>query len=118
MTPPNLDTEDPDRFYTVTGGRTDAADTGLDIVTLVFTESAPTPGMQSEHAQILTLAESPVAIVELSAELRLPISVVKLLLVDLIDTGRLSVRGTAAQRRSELPDMETLKQVLLGLQSL
>ncbi|MDX6742796.1 DUF742 domain-containing protein [Actinocorallia sp. A-T 12471] len=118
MTPRRLDAEDPDRFYTVTGGRTDAGDTGLDIVTLVITESAPTPGMQSEHAQILRLAEAPVAVVELSAELKLPISVVKILLIDLIDTGRLSVRGPAARRRSELPDMETLKQVLLGLQSL
>ncbi|MCD0452706.1 DUF742 domain-containing protein [Actinocorallia sp. API 0066] len=110
--------EDPDRFYTVTGGRTDAADTGLDIVTLVIAESAPTPRMQSEFAVILTLARAPISVVELSAEMRLPISVVKLLLTDLIDTGRLVVRAPARPRTSAHPDMETLKQVLLGLQSL
>lgn len=118
MTPRPLEEEDPDRFYTVTGGRGDAADTGLDIVTLVITESAPLPGMQSEHTLILNLARAPIAIVELAAELRLPISVVKLLIVDLLDTGRLSVRGRARKHKTELPDLETLKQVLIGLESL
>ncbi len=114
-----LDDESPDRLYTVTGGRGDASDIGLDLVSLVIAEFEPAAGMQSEHMRILELSRAPIAIVELSAELRLPVSVVKILVGDLLDTGRLSLRQPSLPTgKAQLPDMETLKQVLIGLQSL
>lgn len=114
-----VDREDPDRLYIVTGGRADAADVELDLVSLVMAEFEPAPGMQSEHVRILQLSRSPIAVVELSAELRLPVSVVKILVGDLLDTGRLSLRRPSPlSGKSRLPDLEILKQVLIGLESL
>ncbi|MCP3017016.1 DUF742 domain-containing protein [Nocardiopsis dassonvillei] len=115
----SLRAEAPDRLYTVTGGRSDADTRVFDSVTLVVAECDPVPGMQSEHAAILRLCAYPTAVVELSAELRLPVSVVRILLLDLLDTGRVSARHPAALTRQEAGhDPETLKQVLLALQRL
>ncbi|WP_395104231.1 DUF742 domain-containing protein [Actinomadura sp. SCN-SB] len=112
--------ENPDRLYTVTGGRAQADDDGLDLVALIVAEDEPVPGMQSEHAAILRLCrDHPMAVVELASRLRMPVGVVKILLLDLRDTGRVTVRhpssATAPARRA---DQETLKQVLLGLEKL
>lgn len=124
-----LDTEAPDRLYTVTGGRGEADDPALDAVALVVAESEPAPDMQSEHAAILRLCGRPTAVVEISAELALPVSVVRILLVDLLDTGAVTARHPAPapapppSRTSSLQtgprhDPDTLKQVLLALQRL
>ncbi|KAB2352419.1 DUF742 domain-containing protein [Actinomadura rudentiformis] len=115
-----LNHEEPDRLYTVTGGRSRIDDDALDLVTLVIAENDPAPGMQSEHVTILRLCRhEPVAVVELSSHLRLPVSVVKILLLDLRDTGHITVRHpTSANATTHLADLETLKQVLVGLESL
>ncbi|WP_159942685.1 MULTISPECIES: DUF742 domain-containing protein [unclassified Nocardiopsis] len=113
-----LQRESPDRLYTVTGGRADDA-RALDAVTLIVSECEPAPGMQSEHAAILLMCTRPTAVVEVSAELELPVSVVRILLLDLLDTGRVTARHPAsAVRPAEGHDPETLKQVLLALQRL
>jgi hypothetical protein len=109
----------PDRLYTVTGGRSRTApDSPFDLVTLVVAESGPVPGMQSEHAAILRLAERPTAVVELAAELRLPVSITKILLTDLFDQGRVSARHPRTAAPSGLPDPDILEQVLVGLRNL
>lgn len=114
-----VDSDDPDRLYTVTGGRSRADESSLDLVTLIVSECDPAPGMQSEHVRILQLCEQPTAVVELSSDLGLPVSVVKILLCDLLDTGRITARNpSAAPEKAELPDPEFLKQVLVGLQKL
>ncbi|MEV3921621.1 DUF742 domain-containing protein [Actinomadura coerulea] len=120
MNPRPLDLDDPDRLYTVTGGRSRAADADLDLVTLVVAENDPAPGMQSEHVAILRLCRNePVAVVELSSHLRLPVSVVKILLLDLRDTGHITVRHpTSATATTHLADLDTLKEVLVGLKAL
>ncbi|MFC5754946.1 DUF742 domain-containing protein [Actinomadura rugatobispora] len=114
-----LDREDPDRLYIVTGGRSRVDEEGLDLVSLILAESDAAPGMQSEHVTILRLCrDEPVAVVELSAHLGLPVSVVKILLLDLRDTGHISVRHPSSAAAARVADMDTLKQVLVGLQSL
>ncbi|WP_017588958.1 DUF742 domain-containing protein [Nocardiopsis ganjiahuensis] len=118
-----LEAEAPDRLYTVTGGRGDAEDPALDSVSLVVAESDPGPDMQSEHADILRLCVHPIAVVEISAELRLPVSVVRILLTDLLDTGAVTARHpvpstTSSPRKGPRHDPDTLKQVLLALQRL
>ncbi|GAA1981585.1 DUF742 domain-containing protein [Kitasatospora viridis] len=110
--------DSPDRLYTVTGGRSRAATDAFDAVTLVVAESAPTPGMQSEHARILRLCANPTAVVELAADLGLPVSVVKILLGDLLEAGRITARHPRFARAARRPDLDTLKQVLNGLQRL
>jgi hypothetical protein len=111
--------ESPDRLYTVTGGRSKPPEHAFDLVTLIVTEQEPVRGMQSEHARILRLCATPTAVVEVAAELSLPVSVVKILLGDLLETGRITARHPRfAPTQARLPDLDTLKQVLHGLQRL
>lgn len=108
--------DSPDRLYTVTGGRSRAgADSPFDLVTLVVAECDPTPGMQSEHAAILRMTERPTAVVEIAAELRLPVGITKILLADLLAAGRVVARHP---RQEAVPDLELLEQVLVGLRNL
>ncbi|MFG3498103.1 DUF742 domain-containing protein [Streptomyces sp. NPDC047928] len=113
--------ESPDRLYTLTGGRTRSGpDSPFDLVTLVVAESDPVPGMQSEHAAILRLCERPTAVVEIAAELALPVGIVRILLSDLLGTGRISARHPRIRSSAAyvLPDPDILEQVLVGLRNL
>ncbi|GGX63205.1 DUF742 domain-containing protein [Streptomyces minutiscleroticus] len=108
--------DSPDRLYTLTGGRSRSGENSpFDLVTLVVAECDPAPGMQSEHAAILRMTERPTAVVEIAAELRLPVSITKILLTDLLDAGRVSARHP---RREAVPDLDILEQVLVGLRNL
>lgn len=124
MTRP-VDREDPDRLYIVTGGRSRVDESSIDSVSLIVSECDPTPGMQSEHVEILRMCTSPTAVVEIAAELRLPVSVVKILVCDLLDTGRITARHPSttavparANSKTRLPEPAVLKQVLVGLEKL
>jgi Protein of unknown function (DUF742) len=126
--------ENPDRLYTVTGGRSRVDQDSVDMVTLIVSESGPTPGMQSEYVNILQLCGKPMAVVELSSHLGLPVSVVKILVSDLLSAGQVSARHPSATRnrarlpqranarrpasRPPLPDPAFLKEVLIGLEKL
>ena len=106
-------------MYTVTGGRTLGDDDPFDLVSLIVSERDPGPGMQSEHVRILRTCQYPTAVVEISADLGLPVSVVKVLLRDLLDKGSITIRHpVAGSAVAHLPDLELLKQVLVGLQKL
>ncbi|WP_329134279.1 DUF742 domain-containing protein [Streptomyces sp. NBC_01476] len=115
-----VDSGEPDRLYTVTGGRSRADESPFDLVTIVVTESEPALGMQSEHVRILRLCRNPTAVVEVAAHLGLPITVVKILLGDLRDAGRISARHprSALPGGDRVPPPETLKKVLRALQNL
>lgn len=111
--------DDPDRLYTVTGGRSRSGTDAFDLVTLVVSESEPTRGMQSEHVSILRICRSPTAVVEIASDLGLPVSVVRILLGDLHAAGRITARHPrTAAAADQLPDPEFLKQVLVGLRNL
>lgn len=119
MTRGLLDDEDPDRLYVVTGGRSRADEDTFDTVTLVVGSGRPDPGMQSEHAKILRLCREPISVVELSAELRLPVAVVRILLGDLLAAGKITTRRpSAAAEPANAPSPELLEQVLVGLRNL
>ncbi|MCX5195201.1 DUF742 domain-containing protein [Streptomyces sp. NBC_00249] len=109
--------DSPDRLYTLTGGRTRSGGDAFDLVTLIVAECDPVPGMQSEHAAILRMCRYPTAVVEVAAELGLPVSIVRILLADLQDTGRVSARHPRATTY-RLPDPDILEQVLVGLRNL
>lgn len=127
-----IDGEYPDRLYTVTGGRSRVDEDSLDLVTLIVSECDPVPGMQSEHVRILRMCRRPMAVVEISSYLDLPVSVVRILLCDLLDTGRITARNPSSARADPrrtqwpvgrpremlLPDAAVLKKVLIGLQHL
>ncbi|WP_330176987.1 DUF742 domain-containing protein [Streptomyces sp. NBC_01498] len=114
-----VDTGDPHRLYTVTGGRSLVDHDTFDLVSLIVSECAPTPGTPSEHHAILELCRRPTAVVEISAELRLPVTVVRILLGDLHATGRITARRPGVTRSASfLPDADLLKEVLHGLRAL
>lgn len=117
-----VDSGDPDRLYTVTGGRSRTHDATFDLVTIVVGESEPALGMQSEHVRILRLCgRHPTSVVELSAHLGLPVGVVKILLGDLLAQGMISARhprSATAPAGDLLPAPEMLKKVLRALQNL
>ncbi|GAA1906725.1 DUF742 domain-containing protein [Streptomyces sodiiphilus] len=117
MSRPGRD-DDPDRLYTLTGGRSRSDSAAFDLVTLVVAESDPTPGMQSEHTAILRMCRYPTAVVEIAADLNLPVSIVKILLCDLLDTGKVTARHPRTVTAAQLPDPDLLEQVLVGLRNL
>ncbi|MFD0349403.1 DUF742 domain-containing protein [Kitasatospora aburaviensis] len=84
--------DDPDRLYTITRGRSRSPENAFDLVTLIVSEREPASGMQSEHVRILQMCEAPTAVVEVAAELALPVSVVKILLGDLLESGAVTAR--------------------------
>jgi len=110
--------DDPDRLYTLTGGRSRPDSDAFDLVTLVVSESAPAPGMQSEHAAILRMCQAPTSVVEVAAELRLPVGITTILLSDLLHAGKITVRHPRRVGDHLVLDSSTLEKVLVGLRSL
>ncbi|MFC9995806.1 DUF742 domain-containing protein [Nocardia sp. NPDC127526] len=112
--------ENPDRLYTLTGGRSRPDSDAFDLVTLVVSECDPAPGMQSEHAAILDMCRRPTAVVEIAAELRLPVGIATILLSDLLHAGKITVRHPryTTGAWNSLPDTTTLEKVLVGLRNL
>ena len=120
MTRGPLEHETPDRLYAVTRGRTPVPDDALDVVSLIMSESESEPGMQSEYRKILALCVRPTAVVEIASYLRFPVSVTKILLTDLLDSGKVSARHPSAgpATPAQLPSLDLLQDVLRGLQQL
>lgn len=120
MTRGPLEHETPDRLYAVTRGRSHVEEDTLDVVTLIVTESESEPGMQSEYRKILDLCAQPTAVVEIAACLRLPVGVTKILVCDLMDSGKVSARRPAPSLSNshQLPSLDLLQDVLRGLHRL
>ncbi|MBO8185010.1 DUF742 domain-containing protein [Streptomyces spirodelae] len=104
----------PERLYILTGGRSGSEDAGLDLVTLIVARTPPRIGMQPEHESILRVCESPLSVVEISAHLELPVSIVTVLLADLLAEEHVEARAPAPS----LPDIDIIKAVIHGLQNL
>jgi hypothetical protein len=109
------------RPYTVTGGRT-RADVELGIETMIRTvgpvaDPERDRTLVSEARAILELCATPQSIAEISAHLRLPLQVVKILVGDLVSSKRAATHSAAAGAGAR-PDLALLERVLDGLQSL
>ncbi|OON82250.1 DUF742 domain-containing protein [Streptomyces tsukubensis] len=121
MTPPQRqrrdqdeDPDNPERLYALTGGGGDRAE--LDLVTLIVARAAPPPTIKPELSVVLRLCGKPLSVAELSAYLRLPFSVVTVLLTDLLAAGLVEAR--AHKRRASTADRSLLEAVMHGLQRL
>ncbi|RSN66597.1 DUF742 domain-containing protein [Actinomadura sp. WAC 06369] len=92
----------------------------LDVVALIVAEDDPGGGLSAEEVAVLRMCRGrPVALVELAARLEMPVHVARILLRDMRDTGRVTVRHpSTAVAPSRAADLETLKQVLVGLEHL
>ncbi|NBM16977.1 DUF742 domain-containing protein [Streptomyces sp. GC420] len=104
------------RPFTLTGGRTRPSRADFTLITLVTAvDPQPVSGVrtQPEHARILRLCPTPTAVAELAAHLDLPVSVVVILLCDLLEAGRITVRPPRPVSRTR--DLDLLQKVRDGL---
>jgi hypothetical protein len=120
------------RSFVLTGGRAQPAQGAgsLDVLTMVTAvPGKPGTGLQPEHLKVLELCRGGyLSVVEVAGHLGQPLTITRVLLGDLIDSGLLSVKsdqtgpdsGTApAAGTTPDPDrLRTLERMLHGLQAL
>lgn len=105
------------RPYAVTRGRTRASrHEELQLITLVVAMQPVTSLLAAtlvpEHVQILDLCQRPTSVAEISAEVHLPLSIVKILLGDLVE------RDLVVFRSAVQPDLKVLQAVINGIRRL
>lgn len=109
------------RPYLVTGGRTRTRGRVLPIEALVEGLAPPVPGLPPECSRILQLtAGRYLSVAELSAHIRLPIGVVRVLVDDLSDEGSVRVHGLTSAGVTVAPatTLSVLESVLNGISAL
>ncbi|MEV6943795.1 DUF742 domain-containing protein [Streptomyces sp. NPDC051172] len=108
------DTKAPERLYVVAGPDGERAD--IDLVTLIVARADPPPSATPEQTAMLRLCTAPLSVAELSAYLRLPFSVVTVLLTEMLTAELVQARAPIV--RQALPDRSLLEAVMHGLQRL
>ncbi|MFG2606577.1 DUF742 domain-containing protein [Streptomyces sp. NPDC048514] len=105
------------RPYVVTDGRSQPSRNTFDLVTLVTVAANRPPATAGpEHRRIVELcSHGSLSVAEVAGHLRLPASIVKVLLGDLVDSGHILAR--AAVPRAWRPEPELLREVLHGLRA-
>lgn len=104
------------RPHVVTGGRAHPTRNTFDVVTLVTTARDQVAGLSPEKRRVMRLCQDgSLSVADLAARLELPISVTKVLLSDLIDSGHIATENpTPPPSRDELA---LLQEVLNGLRA-
>ena len=98
------------RPYTVTRGRT-RTDVELALETMVrATDSGrdPSNNVMHESGQILAMAGEALSVAEISAHLKVPLQVAKVLIGDLVESGHLETHALTASNTDERPDLRLL----------
>ncbi|GGQ51624.1 DUF742 domain-containing protein [Streptomyces althioticus] len=111
------------RPYAVTGGRTAPGPSGVrfDLIALVTLDpAAPAgddPALGPEHRALIDLCRPETqSVAELAAGADLPVGVVRVLLGDLLESGRVTVSRPVPP--AQLPDERVLREVIAGLRAL
>jgi hypothetical protein len=111
------------RPYAMTRGRTTStAQHRLDFIAVVIAEDRSgeadgDPTLSPEHVEIVGRCRTaPQSVAELSAELDLPVGVVRVLVGDLVDAALVRVNRPVPP--AELPDVSILRDVINGLRAL
>jgi hypothetical protein len=107
---PGLPTHDEEdlviRPFLLTGGRTQPAQEGLAVESLVQARSGvPTDRLRFEARRIVELCWQPTSIAELSAALTVPLGVVRVLVSDLVAEGMVTVL------RREQPSLQMMERI-------
>ncbi|WP_283139879.1 DUF742 domain-containing protein [Rhizohabitans arisaemae] len=98
-------------------GRTRPTGEFLDLIALVTSVPGRPPAeLGPEHLAILSLCTRATSVVDVAAELDLPLGVVRVLLGDLLEQRLVMVRPPA--RVAEMPSERILKEVINGLRAL
>jgi len=109
--------DQPLRPYVLTSGRAQPSRNwiGVDTLLVAAPGADPLPVTASrQEIALLRLCGGLLSVAEAAAHLALPVSVVKVLASDLMDSGHLQTRSRAAER----PDVALLEEVLSGLRDL
>ena len=109
------------RPYTLTRGRTRSERVDLPLEALVRgVAPASRPNETAERRRILELTSTEIlSVVEISAHLRLPLGVVRVLVGDLADDGLVLVHtGTPTSQAPASAQLKVLESVLNGISSL
>jgi hypothetical protein len=110
------------RPYALTGGRTEPADGEvLDLIAVVVAAARAATaddrlGLSPEHRRILGLCRRQVTVADVASDMALPVGVVRVLIADLIQQGRIAV--VPRRPAGEQPSTDLLKEVLHGLRAL
>ncbi|MGI4894223.1 MAG: DUF742 domain-containing protein [Janthinobacterium lividum] len=118
------DSQDAEEFtvrpYTVTGGRTRPANAELPVEALVEAVAEPEVGMTAERRKILELTKnSYLSIAELSAHVHLPVGVVRVVVSDLSQSGKVRIHGLMMTSSPQpATTISVLESVLNGISSL
>lgn len=104
------------RLHVVTGGRAHPTRNVFDLVTLVTTVRTTVTGLSPEQRRVVELCRGgSLSVAEIAGHLELPISVTKVLLSDLVDSGHLATRSVSPS--SQRPSAALLQEVLDGLRA-
>ena len=110
------------RPYAVTGGRTEPADGAvLDLIAVIVASGRPAEpgkqlGLSPEHRRILNLCRRPATVADVASDTALPVGVVRVLLADLVQQGRIKV--LRSRPAGQKPSAQLLREVLHGLRAL
>jgi hypothetical protein len=105
------------RPHVVTGGRAHPTRNTLDHSTVVSTARDQLSGLSPEKQRLMELClGGALSVAEVAAHLTLPISVTKVLLADLVDSGHIT--AYAPPPPAERPSQRLLQDVLDGLRAL
>ncbi|GLY81208.1 DUF742 domain-containing protein [Actinoallomurus iriomotensis] len=104
------------RPHVVTGGRAHPTRNIFDLVTLVIASRTQVAGLSPEKRKVMELCQGgALSVAEVAAHLALPVSVTKVLLSDLVDSGHIVTRASAAEPAE--PSDHLLREVLDGLRA-
>jgi hypothetical protein len=108
------------RPYAVTGGRTSSTSSDLPVEALVQALGPPDVSMTPEKRRIVELtATEYLSIAELSAHVKLPVPVVRIVVGDLADAKKVRVHGMSrADNYNPSATLSVLESVLNGISSL
>jgi Protein of unknown function (DUF742) len=110
------------RPYALTGGRTEPADGEvLDLITIVVdagrrSGDGDSIDLSPEYRRIVSLCRRPATVADVASDIALPLGVVRVLLADLIQSGRIKV--LPQRPAGQQPSTDLLREVLHGLRAL
>ncbi|HMH91180.1 MAG TPA: DUF742 domain-containing protein [Streptosporangiaceae bacterium] len=107
------------RPYALVGGRTQPAGGSFDLIAMVMARRGIDPdpaSLEPEHLLVLRLCRLPTSVADLSAELSLPVGVVRVILADLREQGLITIQRPVPPIL--LPDTQILRRVADGLRRL
>jgi hypothetical protein len=107
------------RPYALVGGRTQPSGGSFDLIAMVQARRGIDPdpaSLEPEHLLVLRLCRLPTSVADLSAELSLPVGVVRVILADLREQGLIVIHTPIPP--TQLPDAKILRRVADALRQL